>query len=319
MAKLKKFRLKKKYRRLLFRLFILIVGIFLLCKGISTYKYHRTNEYKLLQIGYTLKEANQIESKLSDKEVKELIAEESKDEDVLELVYEKYFMDKNYEAYKDFYHKNKDESWKDIVALVNVGAYREHYKDMKETDTSKGILMLVNKYNALSPDYTPKSIKTFSSTYSYGEVKADEECYNAFIKMADAAKKDGITLILTSGYRSNQRQEEIYMEMRNTNGKIYADSYAARPGSSEHETGLALDIFTYSATTENFEKTDTYKWLIKNSYKYGFIRRYEEGKAAITGYKPESWHFRYLGVDMAKKVYEEGITYDEYYAFYLDK
>ena len=319
MVKKKKFRLKKPVKRALFYIFVIIISFILLYKGISTYRYHRTNEYKLLQIGYTLKEANQIESKLKPSEVKELIEEESKDEDVLALVYEKYFMDKNYEAYKDFYHKNKDESWSDIVALVNVGAYREHYKDMEETDTSKGKLMIVNKYNSLSPDYKPESIKTFSSTYSYGEVKAEEECYNAFIKMADAAKKDGITLILTSGYRSNARQEEIYMEMRNTNGKIYADSYAARPGSSEHETGLALDIFTYSATTENFEKTDTYKWLIKNSYKYGFIRRYEEGKASITGYKPESWHFRYLGEDIATKVHEEGITYDEYYAFYLDK
>ena len=88
----------------------------------------------------------------------------------------------------------------------------------------------------------------------------------------------------------------------------------------EDETTIEeSDISTKGIESSSIEKTDTYKWLIKNSYKYGFIRRYEERKAAITGYKPESWHFRYLGVDMAKKVYEEGITYDEYYAFYLDK
>ena len=319
MASKKKLKLKKGVKKRLFRLILVLIIIILGIKGISIYKYHQTYEYKLIQIGYTKEEANKLEDKISKEGIENLLKDDSRDDDVLALVSEKYYLKRNYDLYLDYYKHNKSDSFEKIVAKVNAGAYREFYKDTQETDTSKDILVLVNKYKVLTEDYEVNDLKKIPAEYSYGEVEARKECYNAYLKMAKAAKKDGISLIVTSGYRTYARQEEIYMEMRNSQGKRYADAYAARPGSSEHETGLALDVFTYSATTENFEKTETYKWLNKNAHKYGFIRRYEEGKADITGYSPESWHFRYLGVDTATKVKNAGITYEEYYAYYIEK
>ena len=90
-----------------------------------------------------------------------------------------------------------------------------------------------------------------------------------------------------------------------------ADTYSARAGSSEHQTGLAVDINTASSRA-NFQNTKEYKWLINNSYKYGFIERYPKGKTNITGYKYEPWHYRYVGIEAASIIHEKGITFEEY-------
>ena len=92
-----------------------------------------------------------------------------------------------------------------------------------------------------------------------------------------------------------------------------------RAGYSEHQTGLALDIVTYGASMDTFENTDEFKWLSDNAYKYGFILRYPKGKEKLTGYSYESWHYRYVGKDVAKKIHDLDITYDEYYAYYIEK
>ena len=97
-----------------------------------------------------------------------------------------------------------------------------------------------------------------------------------------------------------------------------ADLSTARAGFSEHQTGLAIDILTYNVTLSNFEETDAFKWLSSNAYKYGFILRYPKGKEDITGYEYESWHYRYVGVEIATQIFEEDITFDEYYAYYLE-
>ena len=138
--------------------------------------------------------------------------------------------------------------------------------------------------------------------------------------MASNAKEEGVQLLVNSSFRDYQEQESVYKDFYYSNGISFADKYAARAGYSEHQTGLCLDIFTSGASnTDNFDETEAYEWLTKNAHKYGFILRYPEGKEYLTGYEYESWHYRYLGKDTAKKVYESGLTYDEYYAFYLDK
>ena len=101
-------------------------------------------------------------------------------------------------------------------------------------------------------------------------------------------------------------------------GEDYANTVSAKPGFSEHQTGLAMDILTPGIEMSEFKNTKASDWLKDNGYKYGFILRYPEDKTYITGYAFESWHYRYLSKEIAKKVYNEGITYDEYYAFYLD-
>ena len=99
---------------------------------------------------------------------------------------------------------------------------------------------------------------------------------------------------------------------------VEADLKAARPGYSEHQTGLALDITTRLAEDEEFVNTEEFSWLKENAHKYGFILRYPEGKENITGYSYEPWHYRYVGIDVATKIYNENITFDEYYAYYIE-
>ena len=133
--------------------------------------------------------------------------------------------------------------------------------------------------------------------------------------MFDDAKKEGLTLYVNSAYRSYNSQKEVYQEYVVSHGKD-ASKYAAMPGYSEHQTGLALDIFKPGTTTKTFENTKEAAWLAKNAHKYGFILRYPKGKENITGYAYESWHYRYVGIDIAKKIFEENITFEEYDAFY---
>jgi len=183
--------------------------------------------------------------------------------------------------------------------------------------------MLVNKYYKLDETFEPNDLVTIKTDHSwgtYGENKIREEVYTAFKDMWNSALESDIYLMINSSYRPYNDQERVYNNYKNKNGESYADKIAARPGYSEHQTGLALDIFcTTNGSTKTFASSDAYKWLLENSYKYGFILRYPEGKENITGYAFESWHYRYVGKDLAKKIYDENITFDEYYAYYIEK
>lgn len=317
MAQKKKFKLKKKYRRRLALLFLIaIIGVITVWRY-KVYLYHQTYEYKLLEKGYEEKDIPTILEKIDTIEIDKILEEENKIDYLDEIISQKYYMKKNITEYLTYYEENDKLSFEDLIAVVNVGATKEWYADTQITDTSKGYLILTNKFNLLPKDFNAGEIKNFSSTYAYGTVSAESECYLAFINMANVARKEGITLVLTSGYRTNAKQESLYNSYLQTYGRAYADAYAARPGASEHETGLALDVFSPGSTTDMFHTTKAYEWLSLHAQEYGFILRYPENKEHITGYSPESWHYRYVGIDMAKKIKEEGITYDEYYAFYL--
>ncbi len=127
--------------------------------------------------------------------------------------------------------------------------------------------------------------------------------------MFEAAKQDGINLFITSGFRSYNRQKELYNNYVKRDGKKAADTYSARPGHSEHQTGLAVDL---NSTANSFANTPEAKWIAENSYKYGFIVRYPKGKEDITGYIYEPWHVRYLGVEKATEVFESGLCLEEF-------
>ena len=148
------------------------------------------------------------------------------------------------------------------------------------------------------------------STYNPGGLTQDFNVnYN---KMKSAANAEGIDFDVFSGYRSYTNQKYTYQGWVNKDGKAAADTYSARPGHSEHQSGLAADINGYGA---RFDESNATRWLAKNCYKYGFILRYPEGKQGITGYVYESWHFRYVGVDLATKLYNSGnwITLEEHF------
>ena len=319
--KKKRLRIKKKVKNLFVVFIVLLVAIIFGIRKYNEYKYKQTNEYKLTVVGYTLEESKLLVSKLNDSNEKYFVDNEKNDY-IIELVNEKYFLEKNLYDYLEYKKDNKKKSYSDIVAIVNVKANKDWYdKDtVKPTDMDKGNLILVNKFNYLSEDFVPSDLTSISLSYAYDGQKAIKEVVEAYHDMASNAKEAGIQLLVNSSYRDYSKQESVYKDFYYSNGISYADKYAARAGYSEHQTGLCLDIFTSGeSNTENFDETDAFKWLSKNAHKYGFILRYPENKEYLTGYEYESWHYRYLGKDIAKKVYESGLTYDEYYAFYLDK
>ena len=318
MAKRK--RLKKSVKVFFVIIVLIIIGIIFGIKKYKEYLYHKTNEYKLTEVGYTLEEAKLIINKLNNKNETYFI-ENEKDSNIINILKEKYFLEKNLYDYLEYKVFNKKTSYSDVIAIVNVHANKEWYdnKTIKDTDMSKDELILVNKFYKLSSDYIPEDLTNINLRYAYDNNRVREEVNEAFVNMASAAKEDDIKLIANSSFRDYERQEEVYKEFYYSKGIDYADKYAARPGHSEHQTGLSIDIFTNGeSTTDNFEDSDAFKWLSKNAYKYGFILRYPKGKEYLTGYNYESWHYRYVGIKTAKKVYDSKLTYDEYYAYYIE-
>ncbi|MEG0977603.1 MAG: M15 family metallopeptidase, partial [Bacilli bacterium] len=170
--------------------------------------------------------------------------------------------------------------------------------------------MLVNKYNYVDKDYQPTNLVKISNDYATDNgAYANEKVVDAFIKMADDMKKENLFILANSTYRTFLDQKSIYDDYKKDYGEKAADNYAARPGFSEHQTGLCIDVA--NKNRDLFASTKEYKYMIENAYKYGFILRYPKGRESITGYKFEAWHFRYLGVDLATKVYKSKLTYDE--------
>lgn len=136
------------------------------------------------------------------------------------------------------------------------------------------------------------------------------ETTEAFALMKAAAAQDGINLWIVSGYRSYQYQVSLYQRYVKQHGQKEADTFSARPGYSEHQTGYVVDV---NSTKDSFANTKEAAWLAEHAHLYGFIIRYPKGKEAITGYQYEPWHLRYLGVSLATVLYEQQLTMEEYF------
>ncbi len=314
---------KRKVKKTAYYLLAGIVAIFVISiLGITyynDYKYEQTYEYKLIAKGYTKEEAMKLQEKLSEDKINKLLELEQKEEIILKILDEKYYLEKNLDEYLSFYKENEEKSTYDIVAMVNTHANLNWYENIKEADTSKGNLLLVNKFYQLDENYTPESLTDVKNWYSWGSQKITQETYEAFINMFNKAKESNIKLIINSSYRDYQTQEKTYQELKNTFGSKRADAQAARPGHSEHETGLAVDLFDEKYTsTGNFKDSETYEWLKEHAHEFGFIERYPEDKEYLTGYTYEAWHWRYVGTEIASQIKEEQITFDEYYAYYIE-
>ena len=310
---------KRKIKKSVYYVVGLIVFFVILIVGITIYiGYITSNPYKLKKIGYD-QEQIEVILKRDESEIKDILNRDY-DKQVITFMKQKYFIFKNLDRYLAYYKENKSDKPSHIVSIVNVKADYEWYDEdaVEKTDTSKKELMLVNKFHYLTKDYTPDNIVEVKNTYAYGSNEIIEEVYNAFKNMWTAAKKEDLSLIITSSYRDYEFQERLWNNYAAANSEEWADSVAARAGYSEHQTGFTLDIVTYNSNMNDFEETDEFKWLQKNAYKYGFILRYPKDKTDITGYDYESCHYRYDGKEIAEKIHKENITYDEYYAYYIE-
>lgn len=180
--------------------------------------------------------------------------------------------------------------------------------------------ILVNKANPLPEDYEPADLVTINIPFAH--TGNDNRNYmrrpaaRALEVMFRDAAAAGTAPIGVSGYRSYKRQQEIYEGNLAVKGERHTSLYSARPGQSEHQTGLAMDISApsvQSTLTAEVENTPEGQWLRANAHCYGFILRYPAGKEHITGYAYEPWHFRYVGRELAAFLKKEGLTLEEYY------
>ena len=187
------------------------------------------------------------------------------------------------------------------------------YRNIKNID-SVNELTLINKNNRLSSNFIPV-LKKINTSYAYDDKYLNPIACDNFEKMAYAASKLDFKIVAVSAYRSYSYQEKLYNNYVLEKGLDYADKCSARPGHSEHQTGLSVDIMGSNNDYNLFGEAIEFDWVEKNAHKFGFIIRYPLNKEHITGFKYEPWHLRYVGLDTATYIYENNLTLEEYHAF----
>ncbi|MDF2556596.1 MAG: carboxypeptidase [Bacillales bacterium] len=177
--------------------------------------------------------------------------------------------------------------------------------------------VLVNKLNALNPDYVPKNLIVPEIPFSFTEFRPQKlmraDAANALEALFAKAKQEGIELNAISGYRSYEYQHKLFS--RNIKANPKANLFSSRPGESEHQTGLAIDISSPSVDNrlvQSLGETKEGKWLEANAPEFGFIIRFPKEKENITRYRYEPWHIRYVGKDVAKRIMDNNLTLEEY-------
>jgi LAS superfamily LD-carboxypeptidase LdcB len=201
--------------------------------------------------------------------------------------------------------------------LINVG---QILKIPYIVSNPSSILVLANKSNNLPSSYIPRNLVVPNVAFPFQEYNEKklmrQDAALAIEEMFRAAKADGINLYAVSGYRSYATQSSIFdLNARKYGSVEKANQFSAKPGQSEHQTGLAIDITSASMNyglSQAFGDAKEGKWLRENAYKYGFILRYQQGKQAVTGYQYEPWHFRLVGKEAAKEITFKNITLEEY-------
>lgn len=282
------------------------------------------NVNKLLSLGYSSKDINAIYNKIPDSV--NIIIDSKYNKDIINIMNLSYFKIDNLKRYLDYdimdvksiydiSNIKKDFNYEDVVTYVNANLDKEYYSSdnlISNEDASK-IDVLVNKYHKLDENYEPSDLTIIDSKYASGTQKLRKEAQIKFEEMASDMAKENLKIYAGSTYRSYTYQKGLYDRYVKKDGFAAAETYSARSGYSEHQLGLAVDIVNdkWDYLSENDKE---YDYLVKNSYKYGFILRYPRGSEYVTGYMFEDWHFRYLGIELATKVFNSGLTYDEYIA-----
>ncbi len=229
-----------------------------------------------------------------------------------------WFKAENGRRYDAYGEKNPNYSLEQVVTYVNIGLDSPYFTNTYPAKKEDGNFILVNKYSYVDKNYTPDNLVELDSSckISGKSVKLVKEAADAFKELHDAAKALEYNIIGMSGYRSYAYQENLYNKYLKTDTQEKVDTYSARPGYSEHHTGLALDVQTDTVSFSNFGQTKEYEWLLDNAHLYGFVIHYTAENQWITGYMPEEWHIRYLGVEAATYIYDYNLSVDEYLVMY---
>lgn len=268
----------------------------------------------LIKKGYSNDNISMILAHGSDKNVTEFAKRDKINylEEFFSLPYAKL---SNYDRYVD-YSNETGENDETTVLAVNLDMDKENYENptiVKKFSTD----MLVNKHRSLQKNFEPDDLVSIDSEYAVDDTQLGSRiAVNAFIKMYKAAKKEGYDLVINSNYRSYEEQEEICDTYRELYGENYVLNYVAMPGFSEHQTGLSFDVGSKDSNV--FAESEEYEWIQENAHKYGFIQRFPSKYQAITGFRAEPWHYRYVGKKIATYIYEHDISFEEYYVLFLD-
>ena len=308
----------QKFNYIRFSIFVIVLiaiidGIVLIVKHIN---YTKTYEYKFLQIGYNLDEIKVIEDKIENKN-KDILLNKEYNELYVDFFREKYFIFENLEKYIEYGKDHDDEENTKIVSIINTESNLDWFENEKDTDTSKGMLMLVNRMYGLTSDYEVEDIENVPIKFAYNGMKLNKKVISHLEDLFDSAYEEGYTFVVAEGFRTYKEQEKLYNSYANNYGKSEADKYVARPGHSEYETGLSFDLVPYNKNYKDPKKSEEYEWLRDNAYKYGFIFRFEEGKEDITGFDADTWRLRYVGTEASTMIKNEGICFEEYYAYFV--
>ena len=225
-----------------------------------------------------------------------------------------YFNDDFLNRYVAYKRENTQLDDEQIIKNVNMNLDKKQYIHKIKAKNLNTNTILVNKYYYLENNYVPDNLKTISKRYALGGMRLVSEARDAFEDMAKDAEEEDLSIIAMSSYRSYDYQVDLYDRYAKSDGKEEADTYSGRPGHSEHQTGLAVDVYDGELDYTKFEKTNEYKWMMKHAHEYGFILRFPQDKEEETGYHFESWHYRYVGKEAATYIKENNISFEEYYA-----
>ena len=296
-SKKKKLKLKKKNLFILLIIILCIIGTFFLINKETNSKKTVSNSKNISKRKENpkLKELNYINEKLD------------------------YFKNDYIDRYIAYKKANPSLPLEKVIINVNIGLDYPYYENVHESKYLNTSYMIVNKYNSLSKDYVPKDLEVIDSQYSNGEKLMVSYAKEAFEKLASTAQSEGYTILAMSTYRSYDYQNSLYNRYVSLDGQAEADTYSARAGYSEHQTGLAADVYNKEKSYTEFENTKEFTWMQENAYKFGFILRYPKDKVAETGYMYEPWHYRYVGEEIAKYIHEKNITYEEYYVKFIEE
>lgn len=313
---MKRKKIKINYKNL----FILLIVLGLISYGVYfTYNKLTNNDTKieekeenktikkLTSLGYSKNDAEIIISNMKDSDINKI---DKKYDNLAEYSKVKYFHIENIDRYNKLKEKNNNYSTEEIIMRVNVNVDKPYYTDIKTVENPENLTVLVNKYYALSSEFEPNDL------IKVGSQRMRKEAGEAMNKLLKDINNEGIYLQAQSGYRTYELQETLYNRYVNKDGKELADTYSARPGNSEHQTGLVMDVSHDGTLEKTFENTKQFTWLSENAYKYGFILRFPKDKVDITGYDYEPWHYRYVGIETATLIHNENLTLEEYLVKY---
>jgi D-alanyl-D-alanine carboxypeptidase len=220
-----------------------------------------------------------------------------------------YFNSSNSERYLAMETRMPEIDMEDIVWMVEANLDKQPYSGIDIASAPESLTTLVNKYFSLPDGFSAPELVEIDNTM------LRKDAAEAMVEMIKDAAKEGHRLWVQSGYRSYAVQDSLYQQYSQSDGIEGADTYSARPGHSEHQTGLAADLNTI---TDAFGELPEGRWVAENSLKYGYIMRYTKENTDITLYKPEPWHFRYIGKEAAALYKTKGIlSYEEFWIKYV--